>query len=74
MAAHCKVYGNKPDTGPGKLAAQAALDNVNKEHTTWHVTMQWSSDNTVYTSTIATADELESAFKEEFPGYNVVGY
>jgi len=36
--------------------------------------MQWSSDNTVYTSTVATAGALESAFQKEFPGYNVVGY
>jgi hypothetical protein len=68
----CQVYGNKPDSGPGQLSAQAARDNVNEAHTTWAVTMNWNSDRTIYTSAVATADNLVEAFSAQFPGYNVV--
>jgi hypothetical protein len=73
---HCKVYGTKPDNGPGQLAAQAARDRVNQAHATWAVTLAYDSGTTtaVYTSAVATADNLEKAFEAEFPQYTVVGY
>lgn len=72
--ANCKVYGNKPDSGPGQLSATSARDDVNQTNPTWLVTMTWTTDNTIYTSAVATADNLETAFQAQFPGYNVVGY
>jgi len=73
---NCKVYGTKPDTGPGQLAAQAARDRVNQAHGTWAVALAYNSGTTtaVYTSAVATVDELEEAFEAEFPQYTVVGY
>ncbi|MBI4853791.1 MAG: hypothetical protein HY819_18510 [Acidobacteria bacterium] len=71
--ASCQVYGNKPDTGPGQLSATAARDDVNEAQPTWLVAMAWTQDRTTYTSAIATANELETAFTAKFPGYNVVG-
>ncbi len=73
--ANCRVYGNSPNSGPGQLAANAARDEVNNQNPTWLVVITtWSTDQTVYTSAVATADQLEGAFQEQFPGYNVVGY
>jgi len=73
---HCKVYGTKPDNGPGQLAAQAARDRVNQAHGTWAVTLAYDSGSTtvVYTSAVASVDDLEKAFEAEFPHYTVVGY
>ena len=72
----CQVYGNKPDTGPGQLSAQAAMDDVNQAHPAWVVAMNWTADKTTYTSNAAgvTGDDLEQAFSPHFPGYNVVGH
>ncbi|KAF0250320.1 MAG: hypothetical protein FD167_282 [bacterium] len=69
--ATCEVYGNKPDTGPGQLSATASRDDVNQANPTWLVTMVWTSDKTTYTSAIATANQLETAFTAQFPGYNI---
>jgi len=73
---NCKVYGTERDTGPGELAALAARDRVNKAHGTWAVTLAYNSGTTaaVYTSAVATADQLQKAFEAVFPQYNVVGY
>jgi hypothetical protein len=73
---HCKVYGTKPDNGPGQLAAQAARDRVNQAHAAWAVTLAYNSGTTtaVYTSAVASVDDLEKAFEAEFPQYTVVGY
>ena len=71
--ASCRVYGNKPDTGPGQLSAQAALDDANQVNPTWNATMNWSKDRTVYTSATAgvTDQNLIDYFSGKFPGYNV---
>jgi len=69
--AQCKVYGNKPDAGPGMLAAKTAQVDVNKANPTWNVTHKWTEDNTLYSSAVATDSQLVSAFQTEFPNYNV---
>ena len=70
----CRVFGNKPGDGPGMLAAEAAREQVNKDHPTWKVTTKsWTTTETVYESNVATGDQLEKAFKKEFPTFNVVG-
>ena len=73
---HCKVYGTNPDNGPGQLAAQAARDRVNQAHPAWAVTLAYDSGTTtaVYTSAVASADDLARAFETEFPQYTAVGY
>lgn len=73
---HCKVYGTKPDNGPGQLAARAARDRVNQAHPAWAVTLAYDSGTTtaVYTSAVASADDLARAFETEFPQYTAVGY
>ena len=73
--ATCTVNGHKPDTGPGQLTAQNAMDTVNAAHATWAITMAWNKDTTTYTSAVATGDELETAFSAEFSSisYMVTG-
>ena len=72
--ATCQVYGNKPDSGPSQIRAQATMDDVNEAHNNWNVTLQsWNEDRTIYASTVATGAQLEGAFTPLFPGFHVVG-
>ncbi|MGM3274569.1 hypothetical protein [Ralstonia sp. 24A2] len=66
----CTVYGTKPSNGPSQLAAQAARDNVNRAHAGWAVALAYNAGTTTatYTSAVATANPLETAFGAEFPG------
>ncbi|MEZ4920369.1 MAG: hypothetical protein R2792_14805 [Saprospiraceae bacterium] len=67
------VYGNKPDTGPGRLSAQAALDDANQDHADWNVQMEWTADRTTYTSANANVTDINMVdyFTPKFPGYHV---
>ncbi len=65
------VYGNKPDTGPGMLAAKAVCDDLNLEHPGWNLQEAWSKDKTQYTSAIPTRAVLIEAVSAKFPQYNV---
>jgi len=58
-----KVYGNKPDEGPGELSAKAALEDMNKEYK-WDATLSYTADRSLYTSEIATEDELVTYLEE----------
>jgi hypothetical protein len=69
----CKVYGTSPEKGPGRLKAQAALDDVNLANPLWVVVMVWNSTDTTYTSAVATGTQLENAFTPFFPEYTVIG-
>lgn len=65
------VYGNKPDTGPGMLAARAVCEDLNLAHPTWGVQVAWTRDNTQYTTAVPTRAILVAAVSAEFPQYNV---
>jgi hypothetical protein len=71
--ASCSVYGNKPDSGPGRMSAQAALEDANQDHANWNVQMDYSTDRTTYTSATAgvTDTNMVDYFTPKFPGYHV---
>ena len=63
------VYGNKPGTGPGRLEAGAARDEINNANPGWNVTIAWTSDNTQFTSATANGPALKKAVEKELPYY-----
>ena len=65
-----KVYGSRPDSGPGRMTADAALHDLNHDHATWLVTMAWNASDTTYTSAVAGEQALEDAVKAKLPGYH----
>lgn len=70
-----KVYGNKKDTGPSRIKADAVCDNLNESNGTWNVTIaSYSADNTVFSATGATSAALEKAIIKACPGYQYTSY
>ena len=66
--AHCEVFGFKPGTGPGPLAAHAALHDINRQNPDWQVTLkhELNAKFARYTSTVAPAHLLCAALKQQF--------
>ncbi|HKE96185.1 MAG TPA: hypothetical protein VKB34_17890 [Povalibacter sp.] len=71
--AKCTVAGKtKPDSGPTPIETVDPLTSVNRAHPTWNVVKD-SQDkhSTVFSSTVATEQQLVDAFSAEFRSYSV---
>jgi len=63
------VYGNSPNTGPGRMTAEAVRDDINQANPGWGVTMAWTADTTQFKSAIAPGQALKSAVETRLKGY-----
>jgi len=71
--ATCTVYHNRPGAGPGRMAAQVALDDIQQLQPLWNITMDWDADRSVYTATpspgaTVTGDGLQTIVEPQFQG------
>lgn len=63
------VYGNRPNSGPGKMTAEATRDEINQANQGWNVTITWNADTTQFKSATAGGQALKSAVEERLKGY-----
>jgi len=70
---HCEVFGFKPATGPGPLAALAALHAINQQYPDWQVMLkhELKAKFARYTSPTAPAQLLRAALEQQFPYFIV---
>ena len=63
------VYGNSPDSGPKYLSAKTSCEEINDTNPTWNVVLNWTAEESQFTSVTAPKAALESAVKKELPHY-----